>query len=326
MPSKLKAGKIPLLIIAGPTAAGKSALALEVAGRLQTDIISADSAQVYRRLDIGTAKPAPEEQKLVKHHLIDLVEPDQYYSAADYQKDAVETIASLWLNGKLPLMVGGSGLYIKAVTDQFAFGEQGANCALRAYFDQISHTEGLDVLYARLQAVDPPAAAKIHPHDRRRIIRALEVYELEGEPISEQVFRTGLRESPYEIIFFGLVPDRDQLYSRIEKRVDKMIVQGFIDEVRDLYQQGYDQDAPGMQILGYRQLLIYIKGGMNLDDTLTEIKKQTRNLAKRQLTWFRRETRIRWLKSSDQSSFSDLTEIICTKVKDIIPSQANNNS
>lgn len=326
MPPAQKKGKIPLLVLVGPTAVGKSALALKVAAILQTEIISADSAQVYKRLDIGTAKPSPEEQKLIRHHLIDLVEPDQYYSAADYQREAYEAIEKVWLKGKLPFMVGGTGLYIKAVTDHFAFGEKGADNDLRYFFDQMTHTDGLGILYARLQSIDPAAAAKIHPNDRRRIIRALEVYTLEGKPISEQVSRTGLQESPFEILFFGLDMDRAALYDRIEKRVDTMIAQGFLEEVRNLYKQGFDEDAPGMQILGYRQLLTHIKGGVDWEDTLAEIKKQTRNLAKRQLTWFRREDRIKWVKISDQLSFYSIAENICNKVKDIIPFQANSNS
>ena len=311
-------GKIPLLVLVGPTAVGKSALALKIAANLQTDIISADSAQVYKQLDIGTAKPSPEEQKLVKHHLIDLVEPDQGYSAADYQKDAYETIEKVRLEGKLPFIVGGTGLYIKAVTDRFAFGKKGADSDLRAALEQETLTEGLNKLYTRLQSIDPLAAAKIHPNDRRRIIRALEVYTLEGKPISEQASRTGLQESPFKKLFFGLNMNREDLYTKIEKRVDFMIAQGFLEEVRSLNEQGYDQDDPGMQILGYSQLLAHIKGGMNRENTLAEIKKETRNLAKRQLTWFRREESIQWFDIIDHSSFNWIAENICSEVKDML--------
>lgn len=318
--------KIPLLVLVGPTAVGKSELAIKVARQLKTDIISADSAQIYRHLDIGTAKPSPEEQKTVKHHLIDLVEPDQYYSVADYQKSAARTIKELWQEGKLPFLVGGTGLYIKAVTDSYAFGPKGASRELRAAYEEMASSEGLDKLYDRLRAIDPDAAGRIHPNDQRRIIRALEVYTLERKPISEQVTQTGREVSPYKTVIFGINMERGLLYSRIEERVDDMIKQGFIKEVQSLCEDGYDDHTPGMQVLGYKQLLTYLKGNTSLEETVTEIKKQTRNLAKRQLTWFRRESNLEWITSTDQFSIDSITEIICTKVKDIMPSRANTNS
>lgn len=312
-----KTGKIPLLIVAGPTATGKSALAMELAVRLNTDIISADSAQVYRGLDIGTAKPAAEEQRQVKHHLIDLVDPDQGFSAADFQMEADLIIGQLWQGGKLPLMAGGTGLYIKAVTDRFAFGPKGADPEIRAALEKQTGVEGLDYLYSRLKRIDPQAAERIHPHDRKRITRALEVYALEGKPISEQVAQTKNRESPYRLIYFALSMERGALYERIDKRVDTMMGQGFLDEVRGLYARGYNQKSPGMQILGYRQLLSYLQGIMSLEEAVAEIKKQTRNFAKRQLTWFRREKRIEWVEINEMISFNDLAENIYLKVKDI---------
>ncbi len=313
-------GKIPLLILAGPTAAGKSALAINLARKLNTEIISADSAQVYRGLNIGTAKPSLEEQKVVKHHLIDHADPDQHFSAADYQKAADAKIEQLWYSNKLPFMVGGSGLYIKAVTDRYAFGPQGANPELRAAFEkQTSSNEGLDLLYRKLKTVDPQAAENINPRDRKRIIRAIEVYTLEGKPISEQVDKTKRQESPYDLFYFALYMDRGILYTRIERRVEVMVEQGFLNEVRSLIRQGYDHNSPGMQILGYRQLLNYLQGNMDWDETIAEIKKQTRNLAKRQLTWFRREKDVQWAEIKNQTSYYDIAENIYLKVKDIAP-------
>jgi len=312
--------KIPLLILAGPTAVGKSALALTLAQKLNTDIISADSAQVYRGLDIGTAKPTLEEQKLVKHHLIDIVCPDQYFSAADYQKAADMIIRQLWSSGKLPFMVGGTGLYIKAITDRFAFGQQGANFDFRTTLEDIaSSAEGLDQLYSRLNEVDAQAARTISPRDKKRIIRALEVYALEGKPISEQVTKTRQQESPYDLYYFSLYMERDVLYSRIENRVEEMIEDDFLGEVRRLIEQGYNQHSPGLQILGYRQLLNYLQKDMQWDEAISEIKKQTRNLAKRQLTWFRREKGIKWFEIKDQAVFYDIAENIYLKVKDLTP-------
>ncbi len=316
--------KIPLIILAGPTAAGKTSVALELAQMLKTDIISADSAQVYRGLDIGTAKPTAQEQKKAKHHLIDLVNPDQNYSAADYQKDADRVINHLWQQNKLPFMVGGTGLYIKAVTDRFAFGPKGADQKLRDQFINICDEEGLDRLYEKLCEVDPESASKIHPNDRKRIIRALEVYTLEGKPISGQISETRTKVSPYRIFFHGLTMDRDLLYARIEKRVDQMLEEGFLDEVKNLMAKGYNLNSPGMQILGYRQLAEYLEGNISFNAAIQEIKKQTRNLAKRQLTWFRREKAIKWHEINNQSTFSDIAENIYLQVKDICTWRANN--
>jgi tRNA dimethylallyltransferase len=212
---------IPLLVIAGPTAVGKSQLALQVAAQLGTEIISADSAQVYRYMDIGTAKPTASEQLQIKHHLIDLVNPDQPFSVADYQQAANEVIRELWSAGKLPLMVGGTGLYIRAVTTAYAFGRKGADFRTRRSYEREALEYGLSSLYHKLQQLDPEAARKIHPNDQKRIIRALEVYHLEGKPISEQVTRTMITESPFKPIIIGLNLDRVFLYERIEKRVEK---------------------------------------------------------------------------------------------------------
>ncbi len=317
--NELRESKIPLLILAGPTAVGKSTLALRLARKLNTDIISADSAQVYRELDIGTAKPTVAEQNIVRHHLINLVNPDQNYSAADFQKSADQTIREVWRNNKLPFMVGGTGLYIKAVTDRFAFGPKGADPALRTALEEITDNEGLEQLYRKLQQIDPAAAKKIHPHDRNRIIRGLEVYTLEGKPISEQVNQTKKIQSPYKPIFFALNMDREVLYRRIENRVDRMLEAGFLEEVGSLLAKGYDDQSPAMQVLGYRQLAAYMKGKMDWEETVSEIKKQTRNLAKRQLTWFRREKEITWFIINDSGDFNEIEEIIYRKVKDISP-------
>lgn len=308
---------IPLIILAGPTAVGKSSVALKLAQLLKTDIISADSAQVYRGLDIGTAKPTAHEQEKVRHHLIDLVNPDQNYSAADYQKDADRVITYLWQQNKLPFIVGGTGLYIKAVTDRFAFGPKGADQELRNKLIKQCDEEGLNRLYEKLNKVDPEAASKIHPNDLKRIIRALEVYTLEGKPISEQVSKTKAEISPYRFFYQGLTMDRDQLYVRIERRVDLMLEEGFLEEVKSLLAKGYSLNSPGMQILGYRQLAEYLEGNTSFDAAIQEIKKETRNLAKRQLTWFRREKAIEWHEINNQSTISDIAENIYSKVKDI---------
>lgn len=311
------AGQKPLLALVGPTAAGKSALAMRVALRLKTEIISADSAQVYRGLDIGTAKPSAAEQKLVRHHLIDLVEPDEDYSVADYQLAAQRVIAQLANCRRLPFLVGGTGLYIRAVTDCFAFGTRGKDEAFRTRLAAEADTAGPEALHARLLKLDPPAAAKIHPRDRRRIIRALEVCCLEGKPISEQEAQTRKQKPPYRLFIFGLNMPRPLLYRRIEERVEKMLAQGFIEEVQGLLCRGYPRGCPGLQILGYRQIAAYLAGETGKDEAVDEINKQTRRLAKRQLTWFRRDRRIIWLEHPGEERLEQLAEIISDQVKEI---------
>jgi len=314
---------IPLLVLVGPTAVGKTALAVKVAQRLQTEIISADSAQVYRCLDIGTAKPSAGERKAAPHHLIDIVDPDCNFSVADYQKQANKIIQNLWQGNKLPFLVGGTGLYINAVIEGYAFGQKGANPQVREHYEQLAAVEGLGSLYEKLKGIDPEAASKIHPNDRKRIIRALEVYDQEGRPISQQVARTTEKKPPYDPVIFGLHMDREMLYERIEKRVELMLEAGWLDEVRQLHEKGYGENDPGMQVLGYRQLLAYLQGQYSWEYTIAEIKKQTRNLAKRQLTWFRRNKNITWLKVTEHTDIDNLTENICFKVKDLAPARAN---
>ena len=319
MTEALSSSKIPLLVIVGPTAVGKSELALQVAEQLKTEIISADSAQVYRYMDIGTAKPTTAEQKIFKHHLIDLVDPDQPFSVADYQHAANEIIKKLWSAKKLPLMVGGTGLYIRAVAGAYAFGSKGADFNTRTKYEQEAAKFGLSHLYQKLEGLDPEAAGKIHPNDQKRIIRALEVFNLEGKPISEQVRKTRITESPYQAVLFGLNMDRAVLYERIEKRVEKMIEKGFLEEVNSLRDKGFGESDPGMQILGYRQLFAYLEGSAGWEETIADIKKETRNLAKRQLTWFRREKEITWIDPDRFSSIDDIAENICNIVKDLVP-------
>lgn len=311
--------KIPLLALVGPTGVGKTELALNVARLLKTDIISADSALVYRMMDIGTAKPTLEQQKVVKHHLIDLVDPDCCFSVADYQKAANRIIRQLWNDGKLPFIVGGTGLYIKAVVENYVFGEKGGDPKLRQFYEGKADRNGLASLYEQLKKYDPDAAYKIHPNDKRRIIRALEVFAMEGRPISSQVEATGKTESPYCATVIGLNMKREELYRRINERVDIMLQHGFLEEVQKIIKTGYKRSDPGMQVLGYRQLYAYLKGEFNWTETVTEIKQQTRNLAKRQLTWFRADQSVHWYTINSLTSYDNLSENIYLKVQDLTP-------
>jgi tRNA dimethylallyltransferase len=318
----------PLVVLAGPTAIGKTAVAIKLARMLNTEIISADSAQVYRKLDIGTAKPDAVERQAAKHHLLDLVEPDQQFSVADYKKAADQLIQLLWSKNKIPFLVGGTGLYIRAVKAGYAFGQKGANHEFRNYYEKQADLYGLDHLYTKLQKVDPAAAGSIHPNDRRRIIRALEVYELEGQRISEQVKNTARSESPYCTLLIGLDMKRETLYKKIERRVDLMLEAGWLEEVKTLLDEGYRAEDPGLNILGYRQLYTYLINDKKDDFKIVveNIKKETRNLAKRQLTWFRSEKEMRWVMISESDEPVALAENIYQIVKDIMPRQANSNS
>ncbi len=311
-------GSIPLLVLAGPTAAGKSALAMRLAPMLQTDIISADSAQVYRGLDVGTAKPTAAEQAMVCHHLIDVVEPDEDYSVAEYQRDAKRLIGRLWSGGRLPFMVGGTGLYLRAVTENYAFGKKGGERAFRERLEAEADSAGSEALHERLKAHDPAAAAIIHPRDRRRIIRALEVFILEGSRISAQVERTQKGKTPYRLLIFGLTMPRPQLYRAIEERVEAMLERGLFEEVRMLLSRGYPRSSPGLQILGYRQAAACLAGEIPREEAVKEIKTQTRRLAKRQLTWFRRDRGIQWLDVSAAGRVERAAEIISCRVKEIL--------
>jgi tRNA dimethylallyltransferase len=294
---------------------------MHLAKKLNTDIISADSAQLYRRLNIGTAKPTEAEQKEIQHHLLDLVEPDQNFSVADFQREANRLINSLWNIKKLPFMAGGTGLYIQAVTDSYSFGNKSASHELRSSLLKQAETEnGLNELYKKLEEVDSAAASKIHYNDKRRIIRALEVYHMEGVPISRQEELTRQKEAPYNTMIYVLDMERSMLYQRIETRVEVMLEQGLLNEVQSLYREGFDLDSPAMQILGYRQMISFLKNEMSWEDTIAEIKKQTRNLAKRQLTWFRRIKEARWIKTDgNKDDLERIAEIIYNEVKELRP-------
>lgn len=312
--------KIKLLALVGPTAAGKSALAIQVAQRLGGEIVTADSAQIYRYLDIGTAKPTQKERRLVPHHLVDLVEPDQYFSVADYQEAAYREIKKIASAGRLPLLVGGTGLYINAVIDRYAFLAGGKNERLRRRLRDEAKQKGLPHLYRRLEGVDPRAAAKIHPHDQRRIIRALEVYLQEGRPISEQEEATRRRKPIFDLVIYGLTLPRPQLYERIHRRLQSMLEAGFLEEVRQVLARGFPPRCRGLQSLGYRQLVQYLTGGSDKEweATVDNIRRDTRRLAKRQLTWFRRDPRIRWLEYEEGEGPTVFAETISSRVKEIL--------
>jgi len=303
--------KWPLLCIVGPTAVGKTSISIKVAKRLKGEIISGDSMQIYRYMDIGTAKPSPEEKKEVPHHLIDIIEPHDPFSVADFQKEVFKLIPEIASRNRLPIMVGGTGLYLKAVIDQYDFSESNADWDLRKKLKDQANRWGIEHLYERLKKVDSLSAEKIHPHDEKRIIRALEVYLTTGRPISNQKRKPVEERISLKTLLIGLMMNRQRLYARIEERVDKMIEEGLEEEVRNLLKQGYKPDLVSMQGLGYRHMIKYIKGQYTKEEMVESLKRDTRRFAKRQLTLFRRDQRIKWINREDFSREEEIVEKIC---------------
>ncbi|OPY58040.1 MAG: tRNA dimethylallyltransferase [Pelotomaculum sp. PtaU1.Bin035] len=285
----------PLLVITGPTATGKSKVAILVAGAVGGEIVSADSMLVYRHMDIGTAKPTKKEMCDIPHHLINIIEPDQDYSAAVFQQQARAAIASIQERGKLPILAGGTGLYIRAVIDHYDFTGACRDELLRAELREESERNGFESLHLRLAEVDRRSAERLHPRDVRRVIRALEVYYLTGKPFSSYQKTNGCAGPLYNLVIFGLTMARETLYRRIEQRVEAMISAGLVEEVRGLLSAGYGAGLASMRGLGYKEIVSYLAGEVSLPQAVELLKRNTRRFAKRQLTWFRRDERIRWL-------------------------------
>ena len=285
---------LPVIFLVGPTAVGKSRAALELAEGLHTELISADSRQVYRGMDIGTAKPEPSERARVTHHLIDVVEPDQLFSAGRFRVMASDVIAKLHQQGRIPIVVGGTGLYVKLLTHGLWKGPQ-ADWNLREQLRVEEAIQGFGHLHRRLRAVDPASAEKINPQDRAKLIRAIEVYELTGRPLSALHHEHQFRERPYRTVTIGLRRSRPDLYRRIEERVDGMIKEGLVEEVRRLRAMGYSEDLPSMKGLGYRQMIGHLNGKYDLGEAVRLLKRDTKRYAKRQFTWFHRDPPIRWI-------------------------------
>jgi tRNA dimethylallyltransferase len=287
---------IPLVVIAGATATGKTALAIALAAQLrpawEAEVVSADARQIYRLMDIATAKPTPAERARLPHHLLDIVWPDETLTLADYQRLANTAIKEVWERGRLPLLVGGAGLYIRAVVDGLAIPQVAPQPELRAELEALLAVEGVAALHARLAALDAVTAARIDARNPRRLIRALEVCLVTGRPFSEQ---QGARPTPYLPLFFGLNMERDALYTRADARIDAMLVAGLIAETEKLLARGYSWKLPSMSSLGYREIGAYLRGEATQDEAITRFKQATHGYIRRQLTWFLRDERIEWL-------------------------------
>lgn len=303
--------KQPLIIIAGPTATGKTKLAVMLAQQLNGSIISADSMQVYQGMDIGSAKASAEEQAAAKHYLLDIRNPEESFSVWEFQKAAKEAIADIAAAGKVPILVGGTGFYIQALLYDIAFEDQKPT-QIREKWEKIAAERGYEYLYDELTRIDPESTTKIHANNHKRILRALEYYELTGEPISRHNQRESQKESSYRELFYVLTMDRALLYQRIEQRVDAMLEAGLIEEVQSLYDKGYRKEMTAMQGLGYKEILNYLSGDWSLEKAVEELKKGTRHFAKRQITWFKREKNVEWINLNDYAF--DYPQI-CDKIK-----------
>ena len=290
--------KPPLLILTGPTAVGKTALSIALAREVQGEIISADSMQVYRYMDIGSAKIRKEEMCGVPHYLIDCLNPEEEFNIYVFQQMAKKAMAQIYANGHVPIVVGGTGFYIQSLIYDILFEEE-EDDGIRQKYEQLLTEKGEKYLHDLLEKVDTVSAEKIHFHNNKRVIRALEFYEKNHYPISEHNEMQQHRESPYEFRYFVLNDDREKLYQKIELRVDEMVQNGLIDEVKHLKEMGYHRGMDSMQGLGYKEILDYLDDKITLEEAIYRIKRDTRHFAKRQLTWFRRERDVIWVDKSE---------------------------
>ncbi len=287
--------KPPLFMLVGPTGVGKTECSIQLAKKLDAEIISCDSMQIYKRMDIGTAKVSKEEMQGVVHHLIDIREPFESYSVCDYTEDAKRAFKDILSRGKNALVVGGTGLYADSFAKGTEFCENGNSEEIRKELQDFYEKEGADKLHLMLSSIDPESASAIHKNNVKRVIRAIEYYRLTGEKISEHNKKDSQKPSPYRVCTVGLTRNRDELYERIDKRVDIMISQGLIGEVMSLYKEGIDSCHNSMQALGYKEILHYIKGRATYDEAIRILKRDSRRYAKRQLTWFGRNKEISWI-------------------------------
>ena len=304
----------PLIILTGPTAVGKTELSIALAKAVNGEIISADSMQVYKYMDIGTAKISPEEMQGVPHHLIDILEPDTAFNVTMFQKLAREALQGIYERGKIPVVVGGTGFYIQALLYDIDFSEETGDMSVRKTLERLAAERGPEYLHEALAKVDPESAEQIHANNVKRVIRALEYYRMHGEKISLHNENERQKKSPYDFFYFVLTHDRQVLYDRIEKRIDLMVRQGLIEEVRGLMERGYDRSLVSMQGLGYKEIIPYLNGEYTLDEAIYVLKRDTRHFAKRQLTWFRRERDVQWLDKSRMSSENEILNEILSRI------------
>ncbi|WP_336883094.1 tRNA (adenosine(37)-N6)-dimethylallyltransferase MiaA [Priestia koreensis] len=313
--------KQKLVVLIGPTAVGKTNLSISLAEALNGEIISGDSMQIYRQMDIGTAKIKREEMKGIPHHLLDIKDPDEAFSVADFQTIVREKISEIASRGKVPMIVGGTGLYIQSVIYDYQFAEKEENREIKQRLEALLDEKGIEYLYNKLKEVDPASAERIHINNHRRVMRALEVYEATGKPFSDNVSEQSC-ELLYDVTLIGLTMDRDKLYERINMRVDMMVDEGLLDEVKRLYDGGI-RDVQSIQAIGYKEIYEYLDGHVTLEKAVEQLKQNSRRYAKRQLTWFRNKMPVTWFDVTGASQ-RELFDEIFTYVAGKLEQEANN--
>ena len=309
--------KKPLIILTGPTSVGKTALSIALAKAVNGEIISADSMQVYKHMDIGTAKIKPKEMNGIPHHLIDEFEPDEEFNVVRFQQLTKAYMEEIYAKNKIPILVGGTGFYIQAVLNDIDFTENETDYTYRSYLEQLVQEKGEQYLHDMLLKVDPESAESIHPNNSKKVIRALEYVKLTGDKISEHNEEQRKKESPYSFCYFVLNKDRAKLYETINYRVDLMIQEGLVEEVKDLAARGYTRDLVSMQGLGYKEILAFLDNECTLEEAVEILKRDTRHFAKRQLTWFKREKDVTWIDKdqflSDDELLKEMLRILTEK-------------
>lgn len=304
----------PIVVLLGPTAVGKSRVAIQVARRLETEVLTADSRQVYRRMDIGTDKPTAEAQQGVRHGLINVVDPHEAFNAGRYRRMALEEIDRLYAEDRLPFVVGGTGLYVRALVHGLCPAPE-ADPLVRAELKKLRDVSGRDGLYAELLRADPEAAARLHPNDESKVMRALEVYRLSGRPISTIQNEHRFQERPFSALLIGLQRTTDVLYRRIEERIDWQLTHGMVEETRSLLDQGYSRELPSMKGLGYRQVGAFLANEYDYAEMVRRFKRDTRRFAKRQMTWFRKESGVVWLSIEEQETPEETAERVIVHIE-----------
>ena len=307
--------KKKLLILAGPTAVGKTAISVELAKALDGEIISSDSMQIYKLMNIGSAKVTEEEMDGIKHYLIDVVDPTDEFSVSEFHDKAKASIEQLSSSGKLPIVAGGTGLYINSLIFNYSFGETNKNEEYREYLNSLAEEKGKEFIHELLKDVDPLSYEKLYPNDLKRVIRALEVHKVTGKTIHELNAERDIYDIPYDVYYYVLTMDREKLYNRINKRVDIMLENGLIDEVKGLRDMGLTKDMQSMKGIGYKEILMYLDGEVSYDEAVYLIKKGSRNYAKRQLTWFRKDPRVKWIDKDNFENDYEVAEFIISDFK-----------
>jgi len=316
--------KRPMIVLTGPTAVGKTKLSLALARAVGGEILSADSMQVYRHMDIGTAKISGEETQGIPHHMIDICEPWEPFNVFIFKKKCEECLAGIYDRGHIPLVVGGTGFYIQALLRDIDFTENEEDSGYRAALERLADEEGAAALHEMLRRVDPDSACAIHPNNKKRVIRALEYYHLTGEPISGHNERERQKASAYASCYFVLNDEREKLYRQIDRRVDKMLQSGLVEEVKKLREMGCRKEMVSMQGLGYKEILAFLEGELSYGEAVESLKRDTRHFAKRQLTWFRREAEVIWVNKNafaydEDKILSYMLERIAEKLPEVYP-------